>query len=71
MQKYVENPCLINGKKFDLRIYVVITSFDPLLVYVFNDGLVRICTKKYDQNPKLMRDSQMSCFIFVLVFESA
>ena len=38
VQRYLGEPYLINRKKFDLRIYVVVTSFDPLRMYMFNDG---------------------------------
>ncbi len=50
--KYVANPHLINGFKYDLRVYVLVTSFDPLRIYVYNDGLVRFATEQYstDQN---------------------
>ncbi|XP_049792276.1 tubulin polyglutamylase ttll6-like, partial [Schistocerca nitens] len=46
-QIYISKPFLVDGFKFDLRLYVLITSCDPLRVYVYNDGLVRFATCRY------------------------
>jgi tubulin polyglutamylase TTLL5 len=35
ISRYVTNPLLINGHKFDLRIYVLVACYEPLRVYVF------------------------------------
>jgi hypothetical protein len=48
IQQYVADPLLIDGRKFDLRCYVAVTSVDPWRVYFFKDGLVRLCTRRFE-----------------------
>ena len=47
VQRYLHSPYLIDGKKFDLRIYVLVSGVDPLRVYIHDEGLTRISTSNY------------------------
>jgi len=47
ISEYLSKPHLLNGFKYDLRLYVVVLGLDPLRVYLHKEGLVRICTHKY------------------------
>uniref|UniRef100_A0A5K3F665 Tubulin polyglutamylase TTLL5 n=1 Tax=Mesocestoides corti TaxID=53468 RepID=A0A5K3F665_MESCO len=46
-QAYISEPYLINGHKFDLRLYVYASSVDPLRLYIHKNGLVRFASQKY------------------------
>ena len=48
--RYINNPFLINNKKFDLRIYAFVTSIKPLRIYRFNEGLTRFSTNNYNSD---------------------
>lgn len=47
ISKYIKYPHLIKGFKYDLRVYVAVTSFNPLKVYIYKEGLVRFATVPY------------------------
>lgn len=47
-QQYIDNPLLLDGRKFDIRLYVLVSHVDPLRVWMFEDGLIRLCTDEYE-----------------------
>lgn len=47
IEKYIDNPLLIHSRKFDLRLYVVVTSFNPVVIYIHEQGLIRLASKEY------------------------
>ena len=48
-QRYIANPLLLHNRKFDLRIYICITSFDPLCVYVSDLGFVKLAAEQWQK----------------------
>ena len=60
ISKYISNPLLINGFKFDLRIYVLVTSTDPLKIYIYNEGLVRFASEPYKPGQKGSKYSHLT-----------
>ena len=55
--KYIINQHLINGKKYDLRIYVLVTGLKPLRIYLNKEGLVRIAAEKFTLNESSFENS--------------
>ncbi|KAM5298510.1 tubulin polyglutamylase TTLL11 [Ctenodactylus gundi] len=49
VQEYICKPLLIDKLKFDIRLYVLLKSLEPLEIYVAKDGLSRFCTEPYQE----------------------
>ena len=47
IQKYIENPLVINGRKFDIRQWVLVTDLNPLTVWLFETPYVRFGAENY------------------------
>lgn len=47
VQRYLQYPLLIGGKKFDMRLYVLVMSFTPLKVYQYRRGFARFANSHY------------------------
>lgn len=48
LSQYIYNPHLINGKKYEIRLYFLISGFTPLKIYLFNNGFAKFNKENYD-----------------------
>mmetsp|Transcript_44857 Transcript_44857/g.116172 ORF Transcript_44857/g.116172 Transcript_44857/m.116172 type:complete len:1066 (-) Transcript_44857:223-3420(-) len=48
-QKYIEQPHLVHGYKFDIRQWVLVTDWNPLTVYIWRHPYLRFAGQKYDE----------------------
>jgi glutathionylspermidine synthase len=48
VQKYIETPNLMHNRKYDIRQWVFVSSFDPLEVFIYKRAYLRICSKDFD-----------------------
>ena len=47
IQKYIENPLIIKGRKFDMRQWVLVTNFNPLTIYLFDTPYIRFGAEEF------------------------
>ena len=56
LNKYVTNLDLIHNKKYDLRLYILVTGLKPLRIYSNQEGLIRIAAKKFTLNEEFIKN---------------
>ena len=49
LQQYMTSPLLWHGRKHDLRLWALITSVQPLRLYLLQDAWARIASRTYDR----------------------
>lgn len=47
VQRYIPNPLLIGGRKFDIRLYALCLSYSPLIVYIYRGGFCRFSSQPF------------------------
>ncbi|EKX42067.1 hypothetical protein GUITHDRAFT_158162 [Guillardia theta CCMP2712] len=57
--RYITNPYLVGGKKFDLRIYVLVTSYMPLTVWLYRSGFARFSGFRYNGARNQLKDTHL------------
>ena len=50
IQKYIENPLIILNRKFDIRQWVLVSSLDPLIIWLWNTPYLRFGAEDYNIN---------------------
>lgn len=48
LQRAITSLLIDDGRKFDLRVYVVVPSWKPLVAFILPDALVRLAYRKYE-----------------------
>ncbi|GAB66926.1 tubulin tyrosine ligase-like protein 1, partial [Plasmodium cynomolgi strain B] len=59
VQEYIPNPLLIGGKKFDIRLYVLIMCYSPLTIYLYRSGFARFSHTYFKNEKNNMTDITM------------
>jgi tubulin polyglutamylase TTLL5 len=59
IQSYIRDPLCLDGYKFDLRLYVLVTSFKPLEAFIHTEGFARISTNKYSVDPADLKNNSI------------
>lgn len=50
ISKYIQNPLLVGCKKFDMRVYALVTNYRPLKAFLYRGGFCRFCVEQYSSD---------------------
>lgn len=54
--EYITNPFLLFNRKFDIRIFTVVTSVDPLRIYVYQESYVSFAAEEFSLDKSLYKN---------------
>jgi hypothetical protein len=74
LEKYIQNPSLVEGRKYDVRVYVFFRQLrlpgdkaTPPEVWLFNDGILRFASEPYTSSVAGLNDQVLQVIICQLV----
>lgn len=60
IQKYIETPLLLDGRKFDMRVWVTVVSWNPLVVYCWSEPYCRLSLSEFSLGGKVKTSDHLT-----------